>query len=307
MTTPGSSGRTSARRRRDRWVAESATLLGTILLEPGTTVGDLRIDVHGLADGSLVDEATLVIPPDARGQGTFDSTLSGRSPRTPTATASQIWSMTARPFPILARPAVAPTAGPRTRPPRERRRSRRAGTPGSGRHRRWRCGWSRRLDGRRGGTDWTSRHGRRGGTIRGGRRRGTDRTSRHGRRRGTDRTIGRGRRDGTRGCGRRDERRRGTDRTIGRGRRGGTRGRAAAGRAAPASSLKGPPAAAPAPAPPAFARTARAATPPAPHACNSCATGTCTEVTNAPDDPECPEPIFACNKKGQCIISLSSN
>jgi hypothetical protein len=30
-------------------------------------------------------------------------------------------------------------------------------------------------------------------------------------------------------------------------------------------------------------------------------------VTNAPDDPECPAPLFSCDKKGRCVISLSSD
>jgi hypothetical protein len=30
-------------------------------------------------------------------------------------------------------------------------------------------------------------------------------------------------------------------------------------------------------------------------------------VTNSPDDPECPAPLFSCNKKGKCVVSLSSD
>jgi hypothetical protein len=56
-------------------VPESATLLGTILIQPGITVGDLRVDLHGLAAGLLVDEGTRSIAPAERPGGTFDVTL----------------------------------------------------------------------------------------------------------------------------------------------------------------------------------------------------------------------------------------
>jgi hypothetical protein len=61
-------------------VPESATTLGTILIEPGVTVGDLRVDLRGLAAGMLVDEGTLSIPPAARVGGTFDVTLQAALP-----------------------------------------------------------------------------------------------------------------------------------------------------------------------------------------------------------------------------------
>ena len=43
-------------------VPQSATELGTILIQPGVTVGDLRVDLRGLSSGALVDEGTLKIP-----------------------------------------------------------------------------------------------------------------------------------------------------------------------------------------------------------------------------------------------------
>jgi hypothetical protein len=61
-------------------VPESATTLGTILIDPGVTVGDLRVDLRGLAAGLLVDEGTLSIPPAARVGGTFDVTLEAALP-----------------------------------------------------------------------------------------------------------------------------------------------------------------------------------------------------------------------------------
>jgi hypothetical protein len=54
----------------------SATDLGTILLQPGATVGALRIDLRGLLGGVLVDEATLSIPSASISGGTSDVTLS---------------------------------------------------------------------------------------------------------------------------------------------------------------------------------------------------------------------------------------
>jgi hypothetical protein len=61
-------------------VPESATVLGTILIQPGTTAGDLRIDLRGLLAGVLVDEATLTIPHASFSGGTFDLTLTAALP-----------------------------------------------------------------------------------------------------------------------------------------------------------------------------------------------------------------------------------
>lgn len=61
-------------------VPQSATELGTILIQPGTTVGDLRIDLRGLVAGALVDEATLAIAPSARAGGTFAVSLAASLP-----------------------------------------------------------------------------------------------------------------------------------------------------------------------------------------------------------------------------------
>jgi hypothetical protein len=55
---------------------ESASELGTILVQPGAVSGDLRIDLRGLAGGVLVDEATLKIPHAAFSGATFDLALS---------------------------------------------------------------------------------------------------------------------------------------------------------------------------------------------------------------------------------------
>jgi hypothetical protein len=46
----------------------SATHLGTVLIQPGTTVGGLRLHVRGLAASTQVAEGTLMIPAPAQGQ-----------------------------------------------------------------------------------------------------------------------------------------------------------------------------------------------------------------------------------------------
>ena len=61
-------------------VPQSATELGTILIQPGVTVGDLRFDVRGLFSGALVDEGTLKIPAASAAGGTFEVTLAATLP-----------------------------------------------------------------------------------------------------------------------------------------------------------------------------------------------------------------------------------
>ena len=61
-------------------VPQSATDLGTILVHPGVTVGDLRFDLRGLASGVLVEQGTLTIPRALATGGTFDMTLTAALP-----------------------------------------------------------------------------------------------------------------------------------------------------------------------------------------------------------------------------------
>ena len=61
-------------------VPQSATELGTILVQPGATVGDLRFDLRGLSSGALVDEGGLRIPAALATGGTFDVTLAAALP-----------------------------------------------------------------------------------------------------------------------------------------------------------------------------------------------------------------------------------
>ena len=61
-------------------VPQSATELGTILIHPGVTVGDLRFDLRGLSSGALVAEGTLKIPAASAAGGTFEVTLASALP-----------------------------------------------------------------------------------------------------------------------------------------------------------------------------------------------------------------------------------
>jgi hypothetical protein len=61
-------------------VPQSATDPGTILIQPGVTVGDLRFDLRGLWSGALVDEGTLTIPGVLARGGTFDVSLAAALP-----------------------------------------------------------------------------------------------------------------------------------------------------------------------------------------------------------------------------------
>ena len=61
-------------------VPQSATELGTILIQPGVTVGDLRFDLRGLSSGALVDEGTLKVVAASAAGGTFDVTLGAALP-----------------------------------------------------------------------------------------------------------------------------------------------------------------------------------------------------------------------------------
>ena len=232
-------------------VAESATLLGTILINPGTTVGDLRIDVHGLADGSLVDEATLVIPPDARGQGTFDLTLSGALPSDTDGDGV--------PDPVDDCPTIPDPA--------------QTGCHADG-------GSADAAPARKdAGTDAPAR-GAPGGAAGGA----AGRTGQAGASGAAGQSGASGSTGGAAGH------------AVGGGGSGGT-GKLPQGAACSDARTCAT----------GFCKDGACCDTACNDACNSCTTGTCTEVTNAPDDPECPEPLFACNKKGQCVISLSSN
>jgi hypothetical protein len=288
-------------------MAESATLLGTILIKPGTTVGDLRIDVHGLADGSLVDEATLVIPPNARGQGTFDLTLSGALPSD--ADGDGV------PDPVDDCPTISDPAQTNCRvdggsadaaPARKDSGTDAPARAGAGG---WAGGWAGGAGGWAGGAGGAT--GGAAGHAAGGTTGGAAGYS------GTGGAAGRTGQAGTGGvagysgtggaAGRTGQA--GTGGAAGYSGTGGAAGNAAGGGgsggigklAQGAACSKASACAS------GFCKDGACCDTACTDACNSCATGSCTEVTNAPDDPECPEPLFACNKKGQCIISLSSD
>jgi hypothetical protein len=56
-------------------VPQSAQSLGTILIQPGSTTGTLRLEVRGLAAGTTVVDGLLEIAPGARAQGSFELAL----------------------------------------------------------------------------------------------------------------------------------------------------------------------------------------------------------------------------------------
>ena len=83
-------------------VPESATQLGTVLIQPGAAQGALRIHVRGLAAAARVADGALSIPAGMRGQGSRCGSTA-RSPPTATATACPTRSTTARPSPTRIR------------------------------------------------------------------------------------------------------------------------------------------------------------------------------------------------------------
>ena len=252
-------------------VAESATLLGTILIQPGTTVGDLRIDVHGLVGGSLVDEATLVIPPDARGQGTFDLTLSGALPSDTDGDGVPDPVDDCPTIPDPAQTGCRADGGSADAAPAQKDAG--ADAPA-------RAGAGGIAGGGAGGANGAA--GQIGQAGAGG-------AAGHA---GAGGAAGRTGPAGASGAAGQS----GASGSTGSGGSGGTgklsQGAACSGASACASG---------------FCKDGACCDTACTDICNSCATGTCTEVTNAPDDPECPAPLFACNKKGQCVISLSSS
>jgi hypothetical protein len=293
-------------------VAQSATLLGTILLMPGTTVGDLRIDVHGLADGSLVDEATLIIPPEASGQGTFDLTLSGALPSDTDGDGVPDPVDDCPTIPDRAQTGCRADGGSADAAPARKdagadapARVGAGGTAGGGAG-----GTGGSTDGAAGRTgqagagDAAGQSGTGGSTSGAAGRTGQGGTSGAAGQSGTGgSTGGAAGRTGQAGAGgaagqsgARDSTGGAAGHAVGGGGSGGT-GKlpqgAACGDARTCAT--------------GFCKDGACCDTACTDACHSCATGTCTEVTNAPDDPECPEPLFACNKKGQCVISLSSN
>jgi hypothetical protein len=56
-------------------VPESGARLGTILIQPGASVGALRLHVQALAGGARVLDGILTVAPEARDRGSFDLVL----------------------------------------------------------------------------------------------------------------------------------------------------------------------------------------------------------------------------------------
>jgi hypothetical protein len=239
-------------------VPESATLLGTILIKPGTTVGDLRIDLHGLSSGALVDEGTLIISPGARGQGTFDVTLSSALPSDTDGDGV--------PDPVDDCPTVPD--------PAQTGCHRDGGTVDAGPARA-----DAATDGPARGAGGAAGHPGQAGA--GGSSAGVG---------GSSGGAGSAGRPGQAGAG------------GAAGHAAGGGGAGGAGKLPQGATCSSASACATG-----FCKDGACCDTACTDLCNSCSTGTCTEVTDAPDDPECPAPLFACNSKGKCVISLSSN
>jgi hypothetical protein len=191
-------------------VPQSATELGTILIQPGVTVGDLRFDVRGLLSGALVDEGTLKISAASATGGTFGVTLASALPADSDGDGV--------PDPIDDCPAVPD--------PKQ------AGCPSDG-----------------GLTDAAT-----------------------------------GRRDAAADA-----------------RPNGPPVHPDAGRDAPPKA-QGKPCGAADECTSGFCKDGICCNSACTDACNSCATGKCTEVKSAPDDPECIAPM-TCNNKGKCVAA----
>ena len=263
-------------------VAESASVLGTILIKPGTTVGDLRIDVHGLAVGSLVDEATLVIPPDARGQGTFDVTLSVALPSDTDGDGVPDPVDDCPTIPDPAQTGCRADGGSSDAAPARKD----AGTDAPARP---------VTAGAAGGAAAGSAGGAAGRIGQAGASGAAGQSGASGSRGGAAGRIGQAGASGAAGqSGASGSTGGAAGHAVGGGGSGGT-GKLPQGAACSdaRTCVTG------------FCKDGACCDTACTDACNSCMTGTCTEVTNAPDAPECPDPFFACNKKGQCVISLS--
>jgi hypothetical protein len=209
-------------------VPQSATELGTVLIQPGATVGDLRFDLRGLASGALVDEGTLKIPAAAAAGGTFEVTLASALPAD--------GDDDGVPDPIDDCPTLPD--------PKQ------AGCSTDG-----------------GVTD--AAIGRRDAAV--------DATEDASRVRPDAGRMDAGRMDA---------------------------GRMDAGRDIPAKA-KGAVCGAAGECASGFCKDGVCCNSACTDACNSCATGTCTAVKNAPDDPECIAPM-SCNPKGKCVAGTTA-
>jgi hypothetical protein len=257
-------------------VAESATVLGTILIKPGTTVGDLRIDLHGLSSGTLIDEGTLIISPAERGQGTFDVTLSSALPSDTDGDGV--------PDPVDDCPTIPDPAQTGCR------RDGGAGDAGPAKADAATDGPARGAGGAAGQMGQAGAGGSSGGA--GGSSGGAA---------GHPGQAGAGGSSGG-GAG-------GSAGGPGQAGAGGAAGHAAGGGGAGGAGKlpQGAACSSASACATGFCKDGACCDTACTDSCNSCSTGTCTEVTNAPDDPECPAPLFSCNKKGKCVVSLSSD
>jgi hypothetical protein len=263
-------------------VAQSASFLGTILIQPGTTVGDLRIDLRGISGQAVADEGTLIVTPAERANATFDLTLSTALPSDADGDGvpDPIDDCPALPDPAQSgcgRDAGAGgsaggpdasgghsgTAGGGGQPGTGGQ----AGTPGSG-----------GAAGATGTGGQAGAAGKGGSAGTGGSTGGTGGTTGSGGQAGSAGSGGRGGAAGTPGTG---------GQTGGAGGGGLPQGTTCTAASQCASG---------------FCKDGACCNNACTGACNSCATGTCTMVDHGQDAPECVAPM-SCNKAGKCVGS----
>ena len=255
-------------------VAQSASMLGTILIQPGTTVGNLRLDVRGLRGGEAVEEALSTISPAARAEGVFDVSLSAALPSDGDGDGV--------PDPIDDCPALADSAQTGCA-------GGQAGSNGAGGgHAGGTGGPSGGAGGPGGGKGGGGSGGDAGGGGSGPAGRGGGSGGGPG---GQGGGAGRGAAGGPGG---------GSGGVAGSGGHGGTSGSAGGHGGASAGLPQGASCAAAGQCRSGFCKDGACCDTACTDACNSCTTGTCTPITSGDDAPECVAPL-SCNRKSKCV------
>jgi hypothetical protein len=249
-------------------VPQSSSLLGTILLQPGTTVGNLRIDLRGILGAAVVTETILIVSPADRATATFDLTLS-------TALPSDL-DGDGVPDPIDDCPAVADPA--QTGCGQDAGAGGAAGGPDAAAGQSGTAG--------AGGAAGMTGTGGQAGTVDAGGSGGTAGTTGTG---GQAGTVGTGGQAGSAGAGGHGGAA-GTTGTGGQAGGGGAGGGWPQGTSCTAASQCAS----------GFCKDGACCNNACTGACNSCTTGTCTLVDHGQDVPECVSPM-SCNKAGKCV------
>lgn len=264
-------------------VPQSASALGTILIQPGTTVGKLRLDLRGRRGGAVIDEALLTVTPAERAMGIFDVTLSAALPSDSDGDGV--------PDPIDDCPAVADVAQTG------------CGVDG-GSGDAGRSGGGEGGGGGKGGTagggggNGAAGHGGGSGGGSGNGTGGNAGAAGGGGGAGGGATGGGGVSGGGRGAGGTG----GAGGTMGGagGWGGGGAGGHGAGGGGSGTLPLGASCAAASQCGSGFCKDGACCDTACTDACNTCATGTCTSITTGEDAPECVAPM-SCNKRGKCV------